>query len=80
MLGNDITNLSSDPEVVLVFATMVECLRDKLVSGIEVILTKLGVCTLKMIGSDCQSYPEHRHNYFFLLKNIVQHCFQCIFS
>jgi exportin-1 len=68
---------SRDPEVVLLFSTIIECLKDKLATGMEVILEKLGVCTLKMIANDCQSYPEHRLNYFLLIKNIVLYCFQC---
>ena len=64
--------------MVLLFSTMVECLGNNMASGIEVILTKLGSSTLQMIGSDYLSYPEHRQNYFLLLKNIVQYCFQCM--
>ena len=79
MLGMVILfTMHSDPEVVLLFSTMIECLKNNVVTGIEVILSKLGTCTLEMIGSDYLSYPEHRLNYFLLLKNIVQHCFQCM--
>ena len=68
-----------DSEVVLLFSTMIECLGNNVVSGVEVILSKLGTCTLAMIGSDYLVYPEHRQNYFMLLKNIVQYCFQSLF-
>jgi len=69
-----------DSEVVGLFSTMVECLGNTMASGVEVILAKLGTKTLEMIGSDYVSYPEHRLNYFVLLKNIVQYCFQSIFT
>ena len=63
----------------MLFSTMIERLENNVITGVGTILEKLGVCTLQMIGSDYLSYPEHRVNYFTLLKNIVQHCFQSIF-
>ncbi len=66
-----------DPEVVYLFATMVQYLSNSIASGVSVILAKLGESTLHMIGSDYLSFPEHRLNYFLLLKNIVQFCFRC---
>lgn len=57
---------------------MVERLQATIATGIEAILSKIGASTLQMIGTDSISYPEHRLNYFTLISNIVQHCFQCI--
>ncbi len=78
--GDSNNNRIRDPEVVLLFSTMVECLGNNVVSGVETILSKLGTCTLEMIGADYLSYPEHRLNYFLLLKNIVQYCFQSVYA
>jgi len=68
-----------DPEVVLLFSTMVERLGPEMASGIPTIFGKLGVCTLEMIGADFANYPDHRMNYFLLISNIVQRCFQSLF-
>jgi exportin-1 len=68
-----------DPEVVLLFSTMVERLGNEMTTGIPTIFAKLAVCTLEMIGADFANYPDHRMNYFLLINNIVRHCFQSLF-
>lgn len=58
---------------------MIERLGTNMASGIGTIYEKLGVRTLEMIGTDFLCYPDHRMNYFQLISNIVQYCFQALF-
>lgn len=59
---------------------MIERLGANMATGIGTIYEKLGVRTLEMIGIDFLCYPDHRTNYFQLISNIVQYCFQALFT
>ncbi|CDJ45099.1 hypothetical protein ETH_00014345 [Eimeria tenella] len=49
-------------------------------SVLPVIFDYIFDCTLQMIKSDFQSYPDHRERFYALLKAANQHCFSGLFS
>ena len=32
-------------------------------------------CTLEMVSTNLEDYPEHRTNFFRMLQSVTQHCF-----
>ena len=44
------------------------------------ILDAVFTCTLDMINKDMEAYPEHRTNFFQLLKAINTHCFNVVIA
>lgn len=63
-----------DPEVLLLFSTMMKCMGLALSGFLESILSGLCQSTLEMIKADTASYPEFRSAFFKLIENIIKHC------
>ena len=69
-----------DPEVLMLFATMMKKMGDSLSGYLERIIVCLGESTLNMIKDDCVLYPEFREVLFRLVENIVKHCTSGLFQ
>ena len=67
-----------DPEVISLFATLVTKLKNNMETDIANLLISLGQPTLDMIQNNYQCYPEHRENFFDLLKAITENCFPAL--
>lgn len=63
-----------DPEVLMLFATVLKKLGDAQSSYLDHIITHLCESTLNMIKDDYIMYPEFRESCFKLVENIVKHC------
>lgn len=66
-----------DAEVLLVFSEVLEKLKNTQYDYISSIWQYLCLFTLEMIKVDYQSYPEHRMNFFTLLKSLIANAFDC---
>jgi exportin-1 len=64
-----------DADVLLVFSAVLEKLKNTQYDYIVSIWNFLCLFTLDMIKSDFQSYPEHRMNFFTLLKSLISNAF-----
>jgi exportin-1 len=63
-----------DPEVLMLFATMLKKMGDMLSGFLQSILYNLCQTTLDMVKHDYISYPEFREGFFTLVEKIVKHC------
>ena len=68
---------SRDPELLLVYKTIFENLSDNITMQIGEILTRIFNATLLLITKDLNSYPDHRINFFEMLKSVVRKCLKC---
>jgi exportin-1 len=69
-----------DPEVLSLMATAINKLKGEVSSSIPQILEAIFECTLQMITANFEDFPEHRINFFTLLKAVNTHCFQSLFA
>lgn len=69
-----------DPEVLLLFATLLKRLGEGLSGYLHQIVIQLGESTLNMIKDDFVSYPEFREGCFKLVENVVKHCTAGLFQ
>ncbi|CDJ56578.1 exportin, putative, partial [Eimeria maxima] len=76
----DNTPDSRDCEVLALLAVLMARLDTHISSVLPVIFDYIFDCTLQMIKSDFQSYPDHRERFYALLKACNQHCFEGLFS
>ncbi|CDI78770.1 exportin, putative [Eimeria praecox] len=76
----DNTPDSRDCEVLALLAVLMARLDTHISSVLPVIFDYIFDCTLQMIKSDFQSYPDHRERFYALLKACNQHCFAGLFS
>mgnify|MGYP000101639350 CR=1 FL=1 len=70
ILGDYQRNIAGarDPEVLTLFATVVEKLKSSVVDDVPRILEAVFECTLTMITANFEDYPEHRIRFFEFLK------------
>lgn len=68
-----------DPDVLLVFSAVLEKLKNTQFDYIVSIWNYLCLFTLNMIKQDFISYPEHRVNFFTLVKSLIANAFDCKF-
>jgi exportin-1 len=82
ILGDYKRNIAGarDPEVLALFATVVEKLKSNVVEEVPRIMEAVFECTLEMITKNFEDYPEHRIRFFEFLKAINQHCFPALFN
>lgn len=82
ILGDYQRNIAGarDPEVLTVFATVVEKLKNYVVNDVPRIMDAVFECTLEMITKNFEDYPEHRIRFFEFLKAINTHCFPALFN
>jgi exportin-1 len=69
-----------DPDILIVFAEILEKLKNSQYDYIVSIWNYLCLFTLDMIKSDFQSYPEHRQNFFILVKSLIANAFDALFQ
>ena len=69
-----------DPEVLMLFATMLEKMGELLQGFLQQILYNLCDSTLEMIRNDLMSFPEFRECLFKLVESIVKHCTEGFFQ
>ncbi len=69
-----------DSDVLLVFSEVLEKLKTSQCDYILSIWNYLCLFTLDMIKADFQSYPEHRQNFFILVKSLIANAFDALFQ
>ena len=69
-----------DPEVLMLFATLIKKQGEELSGFLQQILYNLCESTLNTIKNDFISYPEFREGCFKLVENIVKHCTAGLFQ
>jgi len=69
-----------DPEVLSLFAALIEKMGDKMNPHIPEILNYLFEPTLSMISSNYTSFMDTRRNFFSLIKNIVNFSLEGLFT
>merc|ERR1712137_806242 len=68
-----------DPEVLSLMTAIITKLRGDMMNEIPRIFACVFECTVSMIQSNFEDFPEHRINFFNLLKAINTHCFKAFF-
>ena len=70
ILGDYKRNIAGarDPEVLALFTSVVEKLKSYVVSEVPVIMEAVFECTLQMITTNFEDFPEHRINFFNFLR------------
>ena len=68
-----------DPEVLSVFAAIIRKSGESITDQVPRILGAVFECTLAMITTNMEDFPEHRINFYTLLKEINQKCFPAFF-
>lgn len=64
-----------DAEVLNVMSTIISKLHGLMEDKIPTIMENVFECTLEMINKDFSEYPEHRVEFFKLLRAINLNCF-----
>ena len=82
ILGDYKRNIAGarDPEVLNLFTTVVEKLKNHVVSDVPRIMEAVFEVTLDMITKNFEDFPEHRIRFFEFLRSINEHCFSALFS
>jgi len=82
ILGDYKRNIAGarDPEVLTLFATVVEKLKNNVVDDVPRVMEAVFECTIEMITKNFEDFPEHRIRFFEFLKAINQHCFPSLFN
>ena len=79
ILGDYQRNIAGarDPEVLLLFTTVVEKLKSHVVDDVPRIMESIFACTLNMITENFEDFPEHRIRFYQFLKvsfDIISFC------
>lgn len=69
-----------DPDVLIVFTEFLNKLKNVQYDYINSIWNYLCLITLSMIQKDYNSYPEHRLNFFTLVKSMITNAFDALFQ
>jgi exportin-1 len=82
ILGDYKRNIAGarDPEVLKLFATVVEKLNTHVLNDVPRIMDAVFEVTLEMITKNFEDFPEHRIRFFEFLKAINTHCFPALFN
>jgi len=82
ILGDYQRNIAGarDPEVLLLFTTVVEKLKSHVVDDVPRIMESIFECTLQMITVNFEDYPEHRIRFYQFLRAVNLHCFPALFN
>jgi len=82
ILGDYQRNIAGarDPEVLMLFTTVVEKLKSHVVDDVPRIMESTFECTLQMITVNFEDYPEHRIRFYQFLRAINLHCFPALFN
>lgn len=68
-----------DPIVLSLFASIIQQIGPSLTSGVPRILESLFQPTIEMITNNFEDFPDHRINFFELLRAVNQKCFGAFF-
>lgn len=68
-----------DAEVLHLLQVICACTSSAIAVETPKVLGIVFDCTLDMIKGDFQSYPDHRTNFYELLKAVNTHCFESLF-
>ena len=79
ILGDYQRNIAGarDPEVLLLFTTVVEKLKSHVIDDLPRVMEAIFECTLTMITTNFEDFPEHRIRFYQFLKVCLysfQHC------
>jgi exportin-1 len=82
ILGDYKRNIAGarDPEVLALFATVVEKLKHNVLDDVARIMDAVFEVTLDMITKNFEDFPEHRIRFFEFLRAVNLHCFPALFS
>jgi len=82
LLGDYARNFpdARDAEVLSLFAAMINRLKERMEGEVPRIFEAVFECTLGMITANMEDYPEHRLQFFGLLRAITNHCPRTLFS
>ena len=82
LLGDYSRNVADarDAEVLSAFAAMINKLQGQMEEQVPRIFEAVFECTLSMITRNMEDYPEHRLQFFSLLRAITNHCPRTLFS
>lgn len=69
-----------DHEVLTIFTSCLDQLKNLPTEIVESIWNHLCIHTLSMIQQDYSSFPEHRLNFFEIIKSLITNDFQAIFK
>ncbi|KAF7637274.1 Importin N-terminal domain-containing protein [Meloidogyne graminicola] len=69
-----------EPKVLSLLSITIVSLKEEASSQVPAILDAVFTCTLDMINKDMEAFPEHRTNFFQLLKAINTHCFNVLIA
>ena len=74
---NHINN--KDPNMLLLFSALLEKIKNNNPDVVTTIWKYLCFPTIELIKNDFQSFPEHRMNFFILLKSLISNSFESLF-
>ncbi|KAK9862358.1 hypothetical protein WJX84_007629 [Apatococcus fuscideae] len=82
VLGDYARNVpdARDAEVLSLFAALINKLKQRMEAEVPQIFEAVFECTLQMITKNFEDYPEHRLQFFSLLRAITNHCFATLFT
>ena len=69
---------NKDPNMLLLFSSVLEKVKNNNPNIVTTIWTSLCETTLQLIKNDFQSFPEHRMNFFILLKSLISNSFESL--
>lgn len=67
-----------DAEVLRTMSTIIQKLTNLMEDQVPIIMQNVFECTLEMINKDFSEFPEHRVEFFNLLRAINLHCFPAL--
>ena len=70
---------NKDPNMLLLFSAVLEKIKNNSPEVVSTIWKYLCVHTIELIKNDFQSFPEHRMNFFILLKSLISNSFESLF-
>ena len=70
---------NKDPNMLLLFSAILEKMQNKNPELVATIWKLLSSSTIQLIKNDYESYPEHRMNFFILLKSLISNSFESLF-
>ena len=75
--NNHVNN--KDPNMLLLFSAVLEKIKNNNPDVVSTIWKYLCIPSIELIKNDFQSFPEHRMNFFILLKSLISNSFESLF-
>jgi exportin-1 len=76
---NNNNDANKDPNMLLLFCAILEKIQNKNPEVVATIWKLLSSSTIQLIKNDYESFPEHRLNFFILLKSLISNSFESLF-